>query len=164
MSSFNPALNSCNGPLQQPVDAVMGLFNAARIDRVLRVATSQEFRFLLVGAINTIIGYTLFVVALTWFGRSIGPTLSLVLSYCIALPVSFLTQRVFVFRVNGNICGQFLRFSFANSLIFVANVVFLPLAILATRYHPLVLQGVFVVASAIASYLAHKNFSFRRSK
>lgn len=125
-----------------------------------RVLEKQEARFVLVGIANTIVGYLLFVFVVMAVGRHVGATQCLVVSYCIALPIAFLTQRVFVFRISGHIFSQFLRFCIANSSIFFANLIFLPVAIILTRGDPMIIQGIFVVASAILSFFAHKHFSF----
>lgn len=125
-----------------------------------RVLEKQETRFILIGIANTIIGYLLFVVVVMAAEKRIGATPCLVISYCIALPISFSMQRIFVFRVSGRVLSQFWRFCVANSSIFLANLVFLPVVIALTHSDPIIIQGVFVVVSAIVSFFAHKHFSF----
>lgn len=130
---------------------------------VLRVLEKQEARFILIGAANTTIGYLLFIFVVMAVETRVGATLCLVISYCIALPISFSMQRVFVFRASGRVLPQFVRFCIANSSIFFANLVFLPVAIALTEGDSIIVQGVFVVASAVVSFFAHKHFSFGHS-
>lgn len=129
-------------------------------DVLSRVLGKQEARFVLVGIANTIIGYLLFVFVVGLMEGHIAATLCLVISYCVALPISFSMQRVLVFRVPGRVLSQFWRFCIANSSIFFANIVFLPVAITLTKSDPVVIQGVFVIASGIVSFFTHKHFSF----
>lgn len=122
---------------------------------------SEKYRFLAVGAWNTVIGYLIFVAAHLAIGGRVHPTVTVVVAYCIALPQSFLTQRLLVFRsAQGPWPTQFFRFLASNSAIFVANLILLPLLISTTHIHPLVGQALFVAVSTIASYLIHKHYSF----
>ncbi|MBL8256966.1 MAG: GtrA family protein [Pseudoxanthomonas mexicana] len=121
---------------------------------------SERLRFLVVGGWNTLVGYLVFLACHAWAGNEIGPLMTLILSYLIAVPHSFATQRWLVFKAQGAIGRQLLRFLLANSSIFVANMVLLPLAVYVVEADPRIVQGVLVVLLTIASYLAHKYFSF----
>lgn len=123
---------------------------------------AEKTRFLVVGAWNTAVGYLAFVMVHLMFGEMLGPSLTLVLAYCLALPHSFVTQRVFAFQARGPWRSQLARFALANSIIFAANLVFLPVAVSASGADPLVMQAVFVAVSTVLSFLAHKFFSFSR--
>jgi putative flippase GtrA len=121
---------------------------------------SERMRFLAVGGWNTLVGYLVFLACHAWIGNEIGPFFTLILSYVIAVPHSFATQRWLVFKARGAIGRQFLRFLLANSSIFVANLVLLPLTVRLIEADPRVVQGVLVVLLTVVSYLAHKYFSF----
>ncbi|WP_046657854.1 GtrA family protein [Lysobacter capsici] len=122
---------------------------------------SEKYRFLVVGAWNTVIGYLIFVVVHLTIGDLVHSTVTVVIAYCIALPQSFLTQRLLVFRsAQGPWRTQFLRFLTSNSVIFGANLILLPLLVATTHIHPLVGQALFVAASTVATYLIHKHYSF----
>lgn len=121
---------------------------------------SERARFLVVGGWNTLVGYLVFLACHAWIGSEIGPLMTLVLSYLIAVPHSFATQRWLVFKAQGAIGRQFMRFLLANSSIFFTNMVLLPLTVHLVESDPRVVQGVLVVLLTVASYLAHKYFSF----
>ena len=128
-----------------------------------RLWRSEKHRFLVVGAWNTVFGYLAFVATHLLFGQAWHPTLTVVVAYCVALPQSFLTQRLLVFQgADGDWRRQFLRFLASNSAIFAANLILLPLFVAVTHTSPLFGQAVFIVGSTIASYLAHKHYSFAR--
>ncbi|UJB20131.1 MULTISPECIES: GtrA family protein [Lysobacter] len=122
---------------------------------------SDKRRFLIVGAWNTVFGYLAFAATHLLSGEAWHPTATVVVAYCIALPQSFLTQRLLVFqRTQDDWRKQFLRFLGSNSAIFAANLILLPLFVAATRTSPLFGQALFVAGSTVASYLVHKHYSF----
>jgi putative flippase GtrA len=126
-----------------------------------RIWGSEKQRFLAVGVWNTAFGYLAFVATHLLFGHLWHPTVTVIVAYCVALPQSFLTQRFLVFqKVQGDWRRQFLRFLASNSAIFVANLILLPLFLAFTHTSPLLGQALFILASTIASYLAHKHYSF----
>lgn len=135
--------------------------NRTTMKSLHRIWQSEKHRFLAVGAWNTAFGYLAFVVTHLIFGHAWHPTLTVVAAYCLALPQSFLTQRVLVFRdAQGDWRRQFLRFLAGNSAIFAANLILLPLFVAITHTSPLLGQALFVIGSTIASYLVHKHYSF----
>jgi len=123
---------------------------------------NEKIRFLLVGIWNTLIGYAVFVAVHAAASDWLSPIVTLITSYVIALPHSFITQRLFVFRSFGRWPSQFTRFLISNSLVFFSNIIFLPVAIAATAASPVVVQAVFVALSTMATYVLHKHFSFTR--
>lgn len=133
--------------------------------RLTRAAFSERFekpRFLLVGAWNTVVGYVIFVAVFLLAGEDIGAVSVLVISYCLAVPHSFITQRVLAFRAMGPWLPQFGRFCASNTLIFISNLVFLPIVIATTPIEPIVAQTIFVAASTIVGYIAHRHYSFSK--
>lgn len=130
---------------------------------MLRAAESikdQRVRFLIVGCWNTVIGYLIFAGVHVLFGARIGPFNEVILAYAAALPLSFLTQRLFVFQGVRGWLAPFGKFIVANSLVFAANLVFLPVVVKVTGFSVLPTQACFVLASTVISYFAHKYFSF----
>lgn len=128
-----------------------------------QLAGDDRLRFIAVGGWNTLIGYLLFIAVHFFAGTRIGPSLTLVFSYCLALPHSFLTQRLLVFGNTGPWLRQFPKFIAANSVIFAANLTLLSLASTYMTKNIALAQGVLVVILTLASYLAHKYFSFASS-
>lgn len=123
---------------------------------------NEKLRFLAVGGWNTLIGYLIFVLFHLTIEARWGVPLTLIASYCVALPHSFLTQRLAVFRSKGPWLAEFGRFVLSNSVIFAANLLLLPIASALTGANTALLQAVFLVLSTIASYLAHRHFTFSR--
>ncbi len=143
--------------LGPPAPVVTGRRKAA-------LAGDERIRFVAIGAWNTLAGYLIFVVIHLLAGDGLGPALTLLVSYCFALPQSFVTQRLLVFRTRGPWTRQFCRFTAANSIIFFANLMLLPLAVSATKVDAAIVQAALVAFFTVASYLAHKHFSFASLK
>lgn len=118
----------------------------------------EEVRFLIVGVINTAVGYALFAVFLLFFGY----LASLYLSYAVAVTVAFVLHRRFTFRVRGNVAVDFVRFVGVYVVSLAVNTVVLPVLVEVVGLHPLVAQGISLVITTLISYVGHKWFSFRR--
>jgi len=125
---------------------------------------SERIRFLAVGSWNTLVGYLCFLLCYWLMGNRMGPFGTLVASYCFAIPHSYLTQRLLVFRSRGPWMTEFFRFLLANSTIFAANLILLPLIVKLTYIDERWVQAMLVVVLTVMSYLAHRHYSFSRSR
>lgn len=130
--------------------------------RIPDLYANEKLRFLAVGGWNTLVGYLIFVLLHLTIEARWGVPATLVASYCMALPHSFLTQRLAVFHSRGRWLPEFGRFVLSNSVIFGANLLLLPIASAMTGFNTALLQAAFLVLSTIASYLAHRHFTFPR--
>jgi putative flippase GtrA len=133
---------------------------------VKRIVADERFRFLLIGAINTGIGFGLFTLLELAFGRHTSYLVSLYASYAIAVVIAFVLHRRFTFRAHhsGGAPLSFLRFSLVYLVALAVNTVALPLLVEGARWHPIAAQAVVVAVSTAISYLGHKFFSFRHAK
>jgi putative flippase GtrA len=127
--------------------------------RVRALLDREEVRFLIVGVVNTIVGYGLFAVFLLFFPYLV----SLYLSYAVAVSLAFVLHRRFTFRVRGNVLVDFVRFVGVYVVSLAVNTVVLPVLVEFVGLHPLVAQGVALVITTLISYVGHKWFSFRRA-
>ncbi|MDQ1109921.1 putative flippase GtrA [Stenotrophomonas rhizophila] len=132
------------------------------LPRLSELYANEKLRFLAVGGWNTLVGYLVFVLFHITLEARWGVMMTLVASYCVALPHSFLTQRLVVFRSQRHWFPEFGRFVISNSSIFIANLLLLPLAKVLTGANTALLQAAFLVVSTVASYLVHKHFTFSR--
>ncbi|WP_213814337.1 GtrA family protein [Glaciihabitans sp. dw_435] len=140
---------------------------------ITRLLGDERVRFLIVGGINTVLGYGLFVLfELTFgkniadaFGDTVGYLCSLYLSYVIAIAVAFILHRRFTFKVagTGNVFLDFARFASVYVVSLVINSFALPLLVEFGHLSPLVGQAIVVVITTLISYFGHKWFSFRRA-
>lgn len=139
----------------------------ARATRAIRDLLSDErVRFIIVGGINTALGYLLFVAFELTLGNRIGYLGSLYLSYALATIVAFILHRRFTFRAteSGSIVVDFLRFQSVYVVSLLINTATLPLLVEMVGLSPLVSQAIITVLTTLISYFGHKWFSFRRAK
>jgi putative flippase GtrA len=137
------------------------------IEKIKALFQDQRLRFLIVGGINTLVGYSLFVLFEHLFaGRfgQFGYMVSLISSYAIAMIIAFILHRKFVFKVHGKLLLDFGRFVLSNMVGFGLNAVILPVMVTLTGKAPVIAQAITAVIVAIAAYFMHKYFSFRRTR
>jgi putative flippase GtrA len=134
----------------------------------------QMGRYLLVGAFNTVFGYSLFAV-LNFFLRDIGSysyMLASLLSNLIAITVAFLGYKWFVFRTKGHYWKEWVRCVAVYSSGMLVTLAGLPILVpLLRRYMtqhyqaaPYVAAAIMAVGTVIASFFGHKHISFARNR
>lgn len=131
---------------------------------VRRLLGDERVRFILVGGLNTVIGYSLFVTIQFVVGRYTSYYVSLYGSYFLATLIAFPIHRRFTFQVSGKESRfiEFLRFQGVNVIALGVNTVTLPLLVEFGHLIPILAQAVIVVATTLISYFGHKFFTFRR--
>lgn len=125
---------------------------------------SLKFRYLAIGAWNTLAGYAIFAGLYLALSKYIGYIVIAVLSHMIAVTQSFTTQRWIVFRSAGNIWAEYMRFHIAHLGSLAMGLVGLSLAVEILRIPPLIAQAMITALIVIASYFIHQYFTFRKAK
>jgi len=133
------------------VAAVMSLLRDARL------------RYLVVALTNTLVGYSLYAVALFGLGEA-AYLWALVFSHLFATTMAFFLYRKFVFHVRGSHLLDYARFQMVYLLSLSLNAVLLALIVSTTAVGPLLGQAICLTIVAIGSFFGHRHFSFRRSK
>ena len=129
-----------------------------------RLLAAQKVRFLIVGGINTVVGYGLFAVfdQVVFGSLRFGYILSLICSYALSITSAFVLYRRFVFPVTGHVRRDFIAFVGVNAVAIGSNLVLLPALVEVARLTPLVAQGVALVGTTLISFFGHRDISFRR--
>jgi putative flippase GtrA len=132
---------------------------------LLRLVRDQRVSFLIVGGINTVVGFGLYAAFTTWVFHDVylGYTLSLIVSYAIAIVIAFVLYRRFVFRVTGHVVRDFLRFISVYAVSIGINLVALPVLVELVGIPPILAQAVILVITTVVSFVGHRSFSFRRA-
>ena len=87
---------------------------------IKKIGKKKIIRFLFVGLVNAISGYTLII--LLYSLLNLNFYLSNFIGYFFGLMISFTLNRNFVFKVQGKIIGQFLKFIFSFLLSYFLNI------------------------------------------
>jgi putative flippase GtrA len=122
----------------------------------------EGLRFVLVGAFNTLFGFALFALLLHLAGGRVHYLVVLFVATIGAVLMAFAAYRTFVFRVRGRLLRDLARFSLVYVVALAINAVALPVLVEVCGVPVLPAQAVFLVLTVIASFLAHRSFSFRR--
>ena len=130
--------------------------------RLSRLMGSEQARYLLVGAWNTLVGYLLFAGLVTWLADDVHYVLLLLVAHVLSVFQAFVLYRRFVFRVTGRFWGDLLRFWSVYAAALAVNVVALPLLVDVAGAPVLPAQAGFVVATIVTTYLVNRRFSFAR--
>ena len=117
-------------------------------------------RFLLVGLVNAILGYSLIIVLYTLLNLNFY--LSNFIGYLFGLIISFILNRNFVFKAQGKIIVQFLKFIlsfflsyFLNIFVFYISSEFINL----NYYLALIIASLFY---SISFFISCNFFTFKR--
>jgi putative flippase GtrA len=137
---------------------------------LLRLIRDQRIAFLIVGGINTVVGFALFVGCERTLGRWVdgvagtvaGSLATLVASHVLGVLSAFVLYRKFVFRVEGHVWRDLARFESVYLTSLGINAIALPIVV-ELGMARIAAQALITIALALFSYGAHRHFSFRRS-
>ncbi len=133
---------------------------------LLSVVKDQRLAFLIVGGLNTAIGFVAFVFFQHFVGRHAGRygyMVTLGCAHVVAVLCAFWLYRHLVFRVRGHVLADLARFESVYLVSLGVNAALLPLLVEVGHLTPIVSQLVVLVATTAISWFGHKYFSFRRT-
>jgi len=128
----------------------------------LRVVRDQRVAFLIVGGINTIVGFLCFAGFLVLLGKQ-RYMVTLVCAYVVAVLIAFVLYRYVVFRVRGHVLADLWRFTTVYLLALAVNLIALPLLVEVAHVPPLPAQALITLVTSLMSWVGHKHYSFRRT-
>ena len=115
--------------------------------REFKVSSLSEItKYAVAGVINTCVGYAVFWIALRWIG--FGPAAANTIGYAIALSISFLLNRFFVFSNSRPFIHAAGRFAIAFCIAFSLNQLVL-----------FMLLGTFFLAAEVAQIIAMASYT-----
>jgi putative flippase GtrA len=129
----------------------------------LRVVRDQRVAFLMVGGVNTAVGFVSFVGFLLLLGQE-RYLVALVCAYIIATLIAFVLYRFVVFRVRGHVLADLWRFATVYISALAVNFVLLFVLVDIVHLRPVLLaQALIALVTSLISWKGHKHFSFRRT-
>lgn len=124
-------------------------------NELIRKHWVQFGKFMVVGVLNTVIGYSIFVL-ITLLG--FGPGVALTLTYTIGVPINYFTTGRMVF--DSSSIKSFTFFIISYIAVYFVNFGSLTLLI-RFGLSQLLAQAIVVPFIAVLSFLVFKNFVFR---
>jgi putative flippase GtrA len=128
------------------------------INQILAASDLKRLsKFSIIGMLNTIIGYGLFVLFLNWQNY----IWALVFSHFIAVMHSYLWNKFWTFKSNNNILIEFLKFNMVYLIVLIVNAITLFLLVDIMNFDPRIGQLFALPVITIISFTGHKYWSFR---
>jgi putative flippase GtrA len=137
---------------------------------LIRIVKDQRVAFLVVGGINTVVGFGMFVVLSETvghlldhrFGKVAAALVTVGISHVLSVLFAFVMHRRFVFRVQGHVLRDLARFWSVYLVAGAINIVALPLLVELGLYR-IPAQAIIVASIMLLTYFGHRYFSFRRA-
>lgn len=137
---------------------------------LIRLVRDQRVAFLLVGGINTVVGFVFFVACSQTighfvdrrFGTVAGTLATIGISHVLSVLFAFVMHRRLVFRVRGHVWRDLVRFESVYVTTFAINAVAL-VGLVELGVHRILAQVIVFVPTLLLNYVGHRYFSFRRS-
>ena len=124
-------------------------------------ATVTPMRFLIVGGWNFVFGYGVFV-GLYWLMNESWPDWLITSTAAIlGITMSFLSHRCITYRSHGSWWREYLRFYAVYGGQTLLNIFLIWLFVTRLEYNAYFVQLIITLVLTIASYWAHKLYSFR---
>ena len=127
-----------------------------------RVMQQQFARFLSVGALNTLLGYSIIFFAM--YALNFSPEASNLLGYSVGLVVSFLLSKSFTFRSSGAASSELIRFLLVFAIAYAINLAELSFLVRVLAWHAGISQLLAGVFYVLCSYFLKKRFVFLAGK
>lgn len=143
--------------------AASGLRNAVHkaLDR-LRGRAGRPLRFVIAGALNTVLGIALYP-ALLWGFAIFREHYLAALAICqaVCLVFAFVVQKFAVFQSRGNTTAEFSKFASFYLVNYAANWACLPLLVEFGKVDPIIAQLGFTLVVVTGSYFWHSRITFK---
>lgn len=129
---------------------------------LLRLIKDRRVAFLIVGMINTGVGFLWFILFELTIGKLWGYMATLLFAHVASVLCAFVLHRRFVFRVRGHVWLDLARFESVYLVALGVNAVLLPVLVEFAKIPPIPAQALIVFVTTMVSYFGHSRFSFRR--
>lgn len=118
---------------------------------------SQLYRFILVGIINTVIGYGIFFIAQIY----VNYLVALIVAHIVGVSVSYIWNRMWTFRSKNGKIMEFAKFESVYLIGLLVNIAALYIAADLMRFDPRIVQLLLLPLITVLTFFGHKCWSFR---
>lgn len=129
---------------------------------IFKFLEDEKVRYLLAGASNTMCGYFLGVGAYIWLEKWIHIVYISILANALAITISFLTYKIFVFRTPGNWLKEYLKIYLVYGLTAIIGTLLLWLFVDSFGINIWFAQGMTLFFVFSFSFFLNRNFTFKR--
>jgi len=122
----------------------------------------QKIRYLVAGGWNTIFGYMLGVFAYLWLYDQMHIFFISILTNIIAITMSFLIYKLFVFKTSGEWLKEYLRIYLVYGVIALIGTILLWGLVDYFKINIWISQGLVLTPLFFVSFILNKKFTFKR--
>ncbi|WP_367618591.1 GtrA family protein [Paenibacillus andongensis] len=123
---------------------------------------SQSIKFLIIGILNTVVGYLIYFVCLKFF--DLNYIFSLLYAHVLGVLHSYFWNSKWTFKKGRKTYKNLLKFSGVYGVSFLINLLVLYILINYLSLTPLLSQGFALFITTLISFIGHKYWSFKISK
>lgn len=125
----------------------------------------KKIRFLMVGVLNTIVGLSVYpILYLLMFPVGFGYIEILMVAQFLCITFSFISNKYFVFKTQGNFKKEYLKFFAFHGVYFLINLIALPVLVEVFEVNPIVAQTSYSLLIIVTSYFWHNAITFKEVK
>jgi putative flippase GtrA len=123
--------------------------------------SSQQIRFVIAGAWNTLFGYLTGVVLYFCFEDSLPLFMILVLATVVSISMAFVINKLYVFRSRGSWIAEYVRAYSVYGVSAILSVAVVWVLVVAMLLPFWLAQAIATIFSAVISYVGNARFTFK---
>lgn len=127
--------------------------------KVLMLSTNS--RFLMIGGINTIIGYFTVTFVYLILSKNFGIITIGIISNIIAITIAFTLNKIFVFRTKGNWLAEYFKSYITYASTGILGIFLLWLLVSKFEIDIWIAQGIIVLVITTVAFYGHKKITFK---
>jgi putative flippase GtrA len=120
----------------------------------------QLSKFLLVGILNTVVGYLIFFVLVGFMNYM----LATVAGHLLAVAHSYIWNRYWVFSSKNHPLTEFIKFNFVYLFVLVENLILMPIFVAGLGFDPRIAALMCIPITTFISFFGHRYLSFKKWK
>ncbi|MBR6133648.1 MAG: GtrA family protein [Bacilli bacterium] len=129
------------------------------INKIKLLLNNTKIRFLIVGCLNTIVGYSIYAILIY---LNINYLIANTISTIIGIIHSYIWNRLFTFKSNNNIKKEILKFISVYFISYVLGLLNLYILVNILNTNKYIAGIINIFITTIISWFGHRYFSFRR--
>ena len=122
---------------------------------------SRVIRYLIIGCINAAVSYVIFALFLFILGENFYH-LCITLQWVISSVISYLNQKFFVFRTEGNYIKEYLKCCSTWAVSYVLNLIIIEIFIRFITKNVYISQFFALFTVSVVTYILFKLFAFKK--
>lgn len=130
-------------------------------NRVIKLLKQKQFRFLLVGGLNTLVGYGTYAILLT---LEINYLIATTISTIIGIMHSYIWNKFFTFKSKEKVVKEIFRFIFIYFISYILGMISICFFVTVLNINEYIAGLMNLVLTTLISWFGHKNFSFQKNE